>query len=321
MIVVLTPNPAVDETWHTAQLRPGTSHRVPTGTSRAGGKGLNVARILHGQGHEVMAIATVGGDTGAVFAAELDDSGIPHRLVPVAGATRRSIAVVDESTGEPTLFNEIGAPLAADEADALCAAVLADAERGDARPGVVAVCGSLPPGFDPDRLCTLVAALHARGIRVIVDTSGPALRAAARAGASIVKPNRTELAEATGTADVLEGARKLRADGAGTVVVSLGEEGLVIVAPGVVARARLPEALRTGNPTGAGDAVVAALCADAVAGDREEPVSRLRALARRAVAWSAAAVLMPLAGELSPAHTELEESVQVQLDREETPCP
>ena len=47
MILTLTPNPAVDITWHVDQLTPGTTHRVPPAVARAGGKGLNVARVLH----------------------------------------------------------------------------------------------------------------------------------------------------------------------------------------------------------------------------------------------------------------------------------
>ena len=64
--------------------------------------------------------------------------------------------------------------------------------------------------------------------------------------------------------------------------------------------ARLPEPL-AGNPTGAGDAAVAAVATLLDAGEQDAA-----ALLRRATAWSAAAVLMPLAGEISPRHPELE---------------
>ena len=72
------------------------------------------------------------------------------------------------------------------------------------------------------------------GTRVAVDTSGPALLAVVAAGPSLVKPNRDELAEATGLrlttiADVIEAAIQLRDLGARAVLASLGADGAVLV--------------------------------------------------------------------------------------------
>ncbi len=103
---------------------------------------------------------------------------------------------------------------------------------------------------------------------VVVDTSGAGLLAAARAGAHALKPNREELAEATGLADPLDGARALLDLGARLVVVSLGADGLLAIgrhgAP--VVRADCPGSLH-GNATGAGDAAVAAIAVSLAAGD------------------------------------------------------
>jgi fructose-1-phosphate kinase PfkB-like protein len=110
--------------------------------------------------------------------------------------------------------------------------------------------------------------------------------------------------------------------GAGLVLVSLGRDGLIIVPrDGPVVRARLPRALH-GNATGAGDAAVAAVCVSAEAGadlwsaDQDAHAARID-LARRATAWSAAAVLMPLAGEISARHTTLADDVRITLDDED----
>ena len=160
MILTVTPNPAVDLTWHVDRLTPGATHRVPTGASRAGGKGLNAARVLHATGHDVLAIATAGGATGDEFRAELEASGMPYRLIRTASATRRSAAVVDDESGESSVLNEMGGPIAPDEAADLAAA--AEQLGGAAR--AVAICGSLPPGFGPDDLGTLVGRLVAAGV-------------------------------------------------------------------------------------------------------------------------------------------------------------
>ena len=318
MILTVTPNPAVDLTWHVDRLTPGATHRVPTGASRAGGKGLNVARVLHAAGHEVLALATAGGTTGDEFRAELEASGMPHRLIPTASATRRSAAVVDDASGESSVLNEVGGPVAPDEAAALAEA--AQQLGGTAR--AVAICGSLPPGLEADDLGVLVARLVAAGVPVVVDTSGAGILAAARAGAHALKPNREELAEATGLADPLDGARALVDLGARLVVVSLGADGLVAIARhGAPVAARLPRVLH-GNATGAGDAAVAAIAASLAAGDDlwsgTDAAALARSdLARRATAWSASAVLMPLAGELSPDHVALAGEVVVTTIDEE----
>lgn len=318
MILTVTPNPAVDLTWHVDRLTPGATHRVPLGASRAGGKGVNTARVLHATGHDVVALATAGGPTGAEFRADLEASGLPHRLVATASATRRSVAIVDDTTGEASVVNEFGAALAPAESAAL-AEVAADLGRTAT---AVAICGSLPPGFDAEELGALVARLVAAGVPVVVDTSGPGILAAARAGAHALKPNRDELADATGLDDPIDGARTLLDLGARLVIVSLGSEGLLVVARSAPPiRARLPRVLH-GNATGAGDAAVAAIAAalaggDDVWSDADAAAEARSALARRAVAWSASAVLMPLAGELSPEHPALADEVRISTITEE----
>lgn len=290
MILTVTPNPALDLTWHVSRLTIGETHRADAGAVRAGGKGLNVARVAHAEGAAVRAITTAGGRSGAEFAEELVRSGVPHALVRVAQDTRRSIAIVDEALGDTTIINERGLnPSDQEWADLLAAVV-------DALPSarVLVVSGSLPPGAPDGFLPLLIAVAKDAGVPVIVDTSGPALLQAADAGASVLKPNRAELAEATGITDPIDGAHALLARGAELVLLSLGASGMLAVTASDLVHARLDEPL-AGNPTGAGDAAVAACAVLYAEGERDpEPILR------RAAAWSAAAVLMPLAGDISP---------------------
>jgi pfkB family carbohydrate kinase len=62
----------------------------------------------------------------------------------------------------------------------------------------VVLCGSLPPGLRAEAYATLTHRFVAAGLRVVVDTSGPAFRAAVAVGPELVKPNAEELAEAVG---------------------------------------------------------------------------------------------------------------------------
>ena len=301
MILAVTPNPALDLTWRVDRLVEGATHRADAGAARAGGKGLNVARVAHAEGADVLAVTTVGGRVGEEFAEELRASGVPHALVPVATATRRSIAVVDEALGDTTIINERGV----NPTDVEWAALLAEVVERLAATRVLVVSGSLPPGAPESLIPMLIAVGRDAGVPVIVDTSGPALLVAADAGATVLKPNAAELVEATGIADPVAGARSLIARGAELVLLSLGAEGMLAVTATELVHARLDEPL-SGNPTGAGDAGVAA-CAVLYAAGVRDPAQILR----RATAWSAAAVLTPLAGDISPRWIELEQQLRV----------
>jgi 1-phosphofructokinase family hexose kinase len=301
VILTVTPNPALDLTWRVDRLVEGGTHRADAGAARAGGKGLNVARVAHAEGADVLAVTTSGGRVGEEFAAELRASGVPHALVPIAGDTRRSIAVVDEALGDTTIVNERGA----NPADAEWAALLAEVVERLAGASVLVVSGSVPPGAPDSLIPMLVAVGRDAGVPVVVDTSGPALLRAADAGAAVLKPNASELVEATGIADPVEGARSLIARGTELVLLSLGADGMLAVTASDLVHARLDEPL-AGNPTGAGDAGVAA-CAVLYAAGVRDPEQILR----RATAWSAAAVLMPLAGDISPRWTELEQQLRI----------
>jgi 1-phosphofructokinase family hexose kinase len=308
VILTLTPNPAVDLTLHVERVHPGESHRVPPAIAQAGGKGVNVARVLHARGIRTLALAPVGGDTGRVFESDIADAGVPHRLIPVSASTRRSVAIVDESSGQTSIFNETGAALSGGDWDAVMRAVIESA--ADAR--CLVGSGSLPPDAPTDLYARLVAIARDLGVPSVIDATGAALLEAASAGASLLKPNQRELQESTAEDDPLRGAQALLDAGAGAVLVSLGEAGMLLVHAGGSAplRARLAVPL-AGNPTGAGDAAVAAV-AHTLA---EHPASGdfpAEALLRRATTWSAAAVLSPVAGRLGADPAELESQLVVE---------
>jgi 1-phosphofructokinase family hexose kinase len=302
VILTVTANPAIDLTFQVDGLLIGESNRVPGGRSRSGGKGLNVARVAHQLGHDVLALATVGGNTGVEFARGLAESALPHLLVPVTGATRRSIALVDTASGHTTVLNETGNPMSDTQWGALTAAVRTHL----ATAGCLVGSGSLPPGAPDGFYAELVQIAHEAGIPALIDTTGDALLAAVRAGADLVKPNRRELAESTGQADPVVGATRLLDAGARMVLVSLGEDGMFAISAGdrTPLFARLPRV--AGNPTGAGDAAVAAAAVCLAAGDHSA-----EAILRRACAWSAAAVLAPLAGEVAGDVRSLEAAVRL----------
>ena len=91
MLLCVCPNPAVDVTYHlSSPLMPGEAQRVASVRERAGGKGVNVARVARALGVPVMLLAPVGGANGQFVRTDLASAGIPAKLVDVAGATRRT---------------------------------------------------------------------------------------------------------------------------------------------------------------------------------------------------------------------------------------
>lgn len=287
MILTVTLNTALDITYRVRALRPHSSHRVSEVTERPGGKGLNVARVLAALGHQVTVTGFAGGATGRVVQERLTATpGVVDALVPVAGATRRTIAVVDDHSGDTTQLNEPGPTVTAAEWSAFQEAY----EDLLTSAAAVALCGSLPPGVPVGAYAGLVRAAKAAEVPVLLDTSGEALRRGVAARPDVIKPNADELAELTGAHEPLRATQDARRRGARAVVASLGTSGLLAVTPEGRWRATPPASLR-GNPTGAGDAAVAGLLSGLV--EKLPWPDRLT----RATALSTASVVAPAAGE------------------------
>ncbi|QTD99304.1 1-phosphofructokinase family hexose kinase [Streptomyces cyanogenus] len=294
MILTVTLNTALDITYRVRSLRPHTSHRVSEVAERPGGKGVNVARVLAALGHEVTVTGFAGGPTGAVLRKAL--AGVPgpvDALVPISAATRRTIAVVDELTGDTTQLNEPGPHITPGE----WGAFLDRYEELLGGASAVALCGSLPPGVPVGAYANLVRTARSAGVPVLLDTSGEPLRRGVAARPDLIKPNADELAELTGSHEPLRATQDARRRGAHAVVASLGANGLLAVTPEGRWHAA-PPAPELGNPTGAGDSAVAGLLSGLL--DQLPWPDRLA----RAVALSAATVRSPTAGDFDLAAYE-----------------
>lgn len=283
MIVTVTPSPAVDRTLEVGRLRRGEVVRATSTRLDAGGKGVNVTRALIANGHPSTAVLPVGGADGEVLLRLLAADGIPHVFVRTAARTRSNITL-SEPDGTVTKVNAPGPALLDAELEALVdttAAALAGAAW-------LVGCGSLPDGAPPSFYATLVQRARSAGLRVAVDTSGAPLAAVVAAGPDVLKPNQAELAELVGrplpTIElVVAAAEEVRAAGAGTVVVSLGAHGALLVDGGEPVLA-VPPPVSPRSDVGAGDTLLAGFLAAGGTGP-----DALRA----GVAWATAAVALP----------------------------
>jgi tagatose 6-phosphate kinase len=265
-------------------LERGATARIETVGRRAGGKGVNVARVLHALRRDVAVTGLAGGFSGRSARGELNAAGLRDELVDIEDESRLAVMVVEDD-GQATGFSEPGAVVAAAEWAAFRRRFTELAAGAEA----VVLSGSLPRTLADDVYAQLIHAAAAAGVPALLDADGDALKQGLAAQPAVVKINRAELAGVVGEGDVVAGAKALRDAGAGAVVVSQGPAGLTCVADGAVWHAAPPEAL-TGNPTGAGDAASAALVAGLLDG-----IGWPERLAD-AAALSAAAVCAPLAG-------------------------
>ncbi|MEV6583402.1 1-phosphofructokinase family hexose kinase [Streptomyces sp. NPDC051582] len=290
MILTVTLNTALDLTYRLPEVRRHASNRVREASQQAGGKGVNVARVLAALGHAAVVTGLAGGATGRAVRADLASAGLHDELVEVAGETRRTVAVAEELDGDTTIYLEPGPLVSAAEWHDF----LEHYERLLPGASVVVLSGSLPRGLPTDAYRMLVERSTAHGVPAVLDADGPALLHGLPGRPALIKPNAHELAATSGTQDPLEGAEFLRSGGAAAVVASLGPRGLLACTPQGRWQARPPGPI-SGNPTGAGDSAVAALALGLATGAAWP--DRLR----HAVALSAATVLAPQAGRFDAA--------------------
>ncbi len=292
MILTVTLNTALDVTYAVERVTWGEPNRVARVSRRAGGKGINVSRVLDRMGHETVAMGLVGGATGAAIDEELQRSRLAARLVHISRESRQTVAVVDAE--RTTLFNEPGPEITGAEWELFVAAFV----NAIATSRCVVLSGSLPPGVPVDAYARLIRLARGAGVLSVLDTSGPALEPGVTAGPDVVKPNHDEVEEmlrreCRTAADATQAAKELRRMGAGSAVVTRGSEGVVAAAEDMMWAGSVPEVV-AGNPTGAGDAVAAALAIGIVEG-RPWP-DRLA----DALAFGAASLRAATAGELDP---------------------
>ncbi|HOT93468.1 MAG TPA: 1-phosphofructokinase [Anaerolineae bacterium] len=259
MIITVTPNPVLDHTLTVPKIAFDTVTRATAVRDDWGGKGFNVSRVLLALGVESTALGFVGGATGQRLAAGLAALGIPTDFVTIAGETRTNIVIAEADSARYVKVNEAGPTIQPEEIAQFLNKVRQRATPGD----TWALCGSLPPGVPDDFYAQLIEILQPRGVRVLLDTSGAALRLGVEARPFLVKPNTEEAAAFVGQpvetrADAFRAAHAFLEHGIAQVALSLGAEGLLLATRDAAVFAVPPE-VPVRNVTGAGDALLAGL--------------------------------------------------------------
>ena len=255
MIYTVTCNPALDCAVQLNGLTVGALNRTAGATLVAGGKGVNVSRVLSALGERNVALGFVAGSNGAMLEGALAQMGVETAFIRLPeGQTRINVKLYGE---QETELNAPGPAVSHQQVEGL----LKDLSRLQ-EDDLLCLCGSLPPGMGADSYARM---LKAAGVRAIVDTSGEALLCALSEKPWLVKPNRDELAALVGRelptlADVIAAAEWLRDKGAENVLVSMGKDGALLCAEGKRLYQPAPEGEVVGT-VGAGDSLVAGFAA------------------------------------------------------------
>ncbi|MBP7184820.1 MAG: 1-phosphofructokinase family hexose kinase [Saprospiraceae bacterium] len=259
-ILTITFNPSVDKSSRVDKIVPEKKLRCISPIYEPGGGGINVSRALKRLGVEADTFFLSGGRAGDLLGQLLENEAIKSLPFPIAGESRENFIVVDESNGQQYRFGMPGSNISEAEQNN----ILRYFDEKGSLPSFVVISGSLPPGMSNIFLRKLISSFKRKGSKVIVDTSGEALKEAANENVFLLKPNLGELAALTGKeeidgASIIDAAKTLiHQKMAEVVVVSLGAKGALLCTVDEYFLVHAP-LIKVRSTVGAGDSMVAGM--------------------------------------------------------------
>lgn len=270
MILTITLNPAVDISYKLEHFSLDTVNRVAHVSKTAGGKGLNVARVLRQLEEEVAASGFLGGGLGNFIRSQIGILGIRDFFVQIADDTRNCIAVIHE--GKQTEILESGPVISDKEAMLFLEKFACYVEQAD----IVTLSGSLPKGLSADFYVEMVKISKQNGVRVLLDSNASLLAATITSSHKpyFIKPNVQELEDLVG--EQMMNETQIKAVLGSTlfadipwVVVTLGANGAIVKHGDIFYRVKTPK-IEAINPVGSGDSVVAGFAGGVARGLMDE---------------------------------------------------
>jgi tagatose 6-phosphate kinase len=192
-ILTITLNPAIDICYHLEEIKLGRAVRTKNPLKSAGGKGLNVSRVIKLLGEKVVASGFLGGSSGTFIHEELCKLGIADRFVEIEGETRLCLAFIDEKNNQTEILEE-GPTILEQEQVKLKKSLQAIMKEIQ----IIVISGSLPKSVSVELYRWIIAEAKQLGIKVILDTSEQTLMDCLSSGPFMIKPNRVELEQILG---------------------------------------------------------------------------------------------------------------------------
>lgn len=257
-IVTITFNPCIDKSTSVKVLKPEKKLNCTAPVFEPGGGGINVARAIKKLGGEAIAVYPSGGYSGKFFNLLLEREKITVIQVETKQHTRENMIVLDISTNQQYRFGMPGQTLSADEWKMCLQAI----EENHSE--YIVASGSLPPGVPVDLFAMVAKIAKRKNRKLIVDTSGEALRLAVEEGVYMIKPNLGELSELMekeeiGSNQIEPLAKELALKGkCEVVVVSMGALGALLVTKENSFKVE-SQVVKTKTTVGAGDSMLAGI--------------------------------------------------------------
>ncbi len=258
-IFTLTFSPCIDKSASIPKLIPEKKLRCSMARLDPGGGGINVARAIRNLGGEATAVYPAGGYTGNSLNTLLKEEKIPVIVIESRNETRENVIILEKEKNHQFRFGFPGTELKEDEWKA-CIEAIESASDLD----FIVASGSLPPGVPEDVYAGLAKIAKKKNARLVVDTSGEALKHAVKEGVYLLKPNLGELSTLAGKEhleeeEVEDVARKVISNGGcEVIVVSMAEKGALLVSQGETHVVKPPE-VQIKSTVGAGDSMVAGI--------------------------------------------------------------
>ncbi len=261
MIYTLTYNPSIDYLVTVDSLEIGKLNRMRKASYLYGGKGVNVSQVLKELGIDNTAIGFVAGFTGREIEEGLQRLGIQTDFVHLPeGHSRINIKFhgIDET--------EVNAP--GPFVDAVSMRALKDRIQKIGTEDILILAGAATSNMENDTFATFISELPYRDTKVILDTNGEALVNALCYHPFLIKPNMEELCDlfheefnSSNTTGIVDAAKRLQDKGARNVLISMGEDGAILVTEDGHVYTRPAPAGIVVNTVGSGDSMVAGFLA------------------------------------------------------------
>lgn len=259
MIKTLTLNPAVDKTIIVEDFKINYLNRVKETFKDAGGKGINVSKMVNNLDGKTSATGFLGGYTGKFIKEEMDKMGIKHSFVEVDNETRTNIKMVDRKNNTFTDINEKGSFISNTKIQELKETIFSDLKEND----ILTLSGSIPQGVDVSIYAEIIKTAKGKNIKTILDADGKLFEKGVKAGPTLIKPNKHELSmyfnkELESLEEMIKVSQSFFDYGIEMIMLSLGEKGAVFLNKDKIIKVK-PLKVDIKSTVGAGDAMVAGL--------------------------------------------------------------
>ena len=253
MIYTVTLNPSIDYIVRLDKVLIGSVNRMDSDDKFAGGKGINVRRVLKCLGIENTATGFIGGFTSKFITDTLKEEGISSHFVEVEQDTRINVKIKADAETE---INGPGPEISSQKLEEL-EKFLSSLTSED----TVVFAGSSPKNLGNIVYKELIGLTRKTGAQVVCDFEGQTLLDSLEFEPLLVKPNNHELGDIFGvrleSLDQIESyARQILAKGAQHVIISMAGDGALLVTQEGTYFAK-PIKGNVKNSVGAGDSMVA----------------------------------------------------------------